>query len=173
MIWAMGDKPPVSAVGSGGRSQRVEPQFGHIYDHHAVIYEFPGGVKCFSHCRQMDGCYREVKDFVYGTKGKVDVMGHNIRGEKEWRYRGPANNMYRHEHVELFDSIRKGQPINNGDYMCDSTLMAIMGRMATYTGQKVTWEMATNSKEDLSPAKYEWSDLAVPEIAVPGRTPFA
>ena len=81
--------------------------------------------------------------------------------------------MYQTEHDELFAGIRAGKPINNGEYMARSTLLAIMGRMAAYTGQEVTWEMALNSAEDLRPARYDW-DAAPPEsqVAVPGQTPF-
>ena len=72
----------------------------------------------------------------------------------------------------MFAAIRKGQPINEGEYMAKSTLLAILGRMATYTGQVITWEQALNSKEDLSPPKYEWGPLPEPPVAVPGITPF-
>jgi hypothetical protein len=51
-------------------------------------------------------------------------------------------------------------------------MAAILGRMATYTGQKITWEQALASKEDLSPARYEWGPLPVPKVAVPGVTRF-
>jgi hypothetical protein len=87
-------------------------------------------------------------------------------------YRGEAKDMYQVEHDELFASIRAGKPLNNGDYMAKSTLLAIMGRMATYTGRTITWDMAMNSQEDLSPPRYEWGDLATPSVAVPGITKF-
>jgi hypothetical protein len=81
--------------------------------------------------------------------------------------------MYQTEHDELFASIRAGKPINNGEYMAKSTLLAIMGRMAAYTGQQITWQMAMNSKEDLSPAKYDWKlPLPEPAVAMPGKTKF-
>jgi hypothetical protein len=80
--------------------------------------------------------------------------------------------MYDLEHVALFNSIRTNSPINNGDYMCKSTGVAMMGRMAAYTGQTITWEQALNSKEDLSPAKYEFGDLPIAPLAVPGKTKF-
>ena len=72
-----------------------------------------------------------------------------------------------------FSSIRSGKPINNGEYMAKSTLLAIMGRMAAYTGAAITWEMALNSKENLSPSRYDW-DAAPPEarVAIPGVTKF-
>ena len=77
------------------------------------------------------------------------------------------------EHDELFASIRSGKAIKNGDYMAKSTLLAIMGRMAAYTGQLVTWDQAMNSQEDLSPPRYDWDvELPVPPVAKPGVTKF-
>ena len=80
--------------------------------------------------------------------------------------------MYQVEHDELFAAIRSGKPIDNSLYMARSTMMAIMGRMATYTGQPITWDQAINSKEDLSPAKYEWTKIPVPAVPMPGMTKF-
>jgi hypothetical protein len=103
-------------------------------------------------------------------------MRHRITGKKPWAHRAKPNDraedMYQNEHDELFASIRNGKPINDGEWMAQSTLMAIMGRMATYTGQEITWEMAMNSKEDLLPAKFEFGPLPVPPVAKPGVTKF-
>src|SRR5258707_9367626 len=111
-----------------------------------------------------------------GTKGRADLSerrrGLSIKTTGDWYYDGPANEMYQTEHDELFASIRAGKPINNGDYMAKSTLLAIMGRMAAYTGQQIAWEMALNSKEDLSPPRYEFGPLPAPAVAVPGATKF-
>ncbi|MCA9103635.1 MAG: Gfo/Idh/MocA family oxidoreductase [Planctomycetales bacterium] len=170
-VWAMGDTPPVRAVGLGGRQARVEPIFGHIFDHHAVVYEWPNGVKMFAYCRQQDGCTTDVDDYILGTKGRATVLKNRIEGEKSWKYRGEKNNMYQTEHDELFASIRSGNPINNGHYMTVSTMVAILGRMATYTGKSITWDEAINSSEDLTPAAgYEWGPLEMPLVAVPGQT---
>jgi predicted dehydrogenase len=174
--WAMKDEPPVKAFGLGGRQVRTDPLYGQIFDHHAVVYEYGNGVKLFSYCRQQDGCAKEVEDYLMGTEGTCEVQKHLIRGKQSWRHRrqsGFADNMYQNEHDELFASIRAGKPINNGDYMCKSSLMAIMGRMATYTGQVITWEMALNSKEDLTPPRYEFGPLPVAPVARPGKTAFA
>jgi predicted dehydrogenase len=176
MAWAMQDKYPLRAIGTGGRQSRVQPEYGHIFDHHAVVFEYDKGVKLFSYCRQQVGCANDVSDHVIGTEGVCEVMKHAIRGKRPWRHRssdGTKDDMYQNEHDELFASIRSGKPINNGDYMAKSTLMAIMGRMATYTGQVITWEQALNSIEDLSPPKYEFGALPVPPVAMPGRTRFA
>jgi predicted dehydrogenase len=177
MAWAMRDEPPVRAFGHGGRQSRTQPEFGHIYDHHAVCFEYANGVKLFSYCRQQDGTHNDVSDYVLGTKGTCDVMKHAITGRdaKPWRYgsgKSSRDDMYQNEHDELFASIRAGKPINDGVWMTNSTLMAIMGRMATYTGQLITWEMVLNSKQNLSPAKYEFGQLPVAEIARPGITKF-
>ena len=81
--------------------------------------------------------------------------------------------MYQTEHDELFAGIRAGRPLNNGEYMARSSLLAIMGRMAAYTGQAITWEQALNSRENLSPPSYAWDvRLPDPPVAVPGATPF-
>jgi myo-inositol 2-dehydrogenase/D-chiro-inositol 1-dehydrogenase len=170
--WVMHDEPPVKAIGLGGRQVRVQPEFGQIFDHHAVVYEYASGAKLFSYCRQQAGCAVDVSDYIMGTKGTADLMKHKIRGEKTWRYEGPKPNMYLREHEELFASIRNGSPVNNGEYMTRSTMLAILGRMATYTGQSITWEQAMNSPEDLSPPAYEWGKLAVAPVAMPGLTQF-
>ena len=176
MAWAMRGYP-VRAYGLGGRQVRTGPEFGHIFDHMSTVYEFENGAKCFSHCRQQAGILNEVKDFVWGSKGKADVMLHRITGETEWRH-PPAqlrgDDMYQQEHNELFASIRRGQPINDGDWMSKSALMGIMGRMACYTGQAITWEQALNSRQNLAPASYRMDQaLPVPEVARPGITRFS
>jgi hypothetical protein len=84
-----------------------------------------------------------------------------------------GTNFCQTEHDELFASIRNGKPINNGEYMAKSTVLAIMGRLATYTGQAIAWEQAMNSKEDLTPASYDWGALPTPSVAMPGLTKFA
>jgi len=168
--WIMREEPPVRASGMGGRQVRIDPKFGHIFDHHAVVYEYANGVKLFAFCRQQDGCDSDVTDYVLGTKGRADIMNHTISGENKWRFRGDNPNMYQVEHDELFASIRAGRPIDNCLYMARSTMLAIMGRMATYTGKQVTWDQAINSTEDLTPPKYEWGALPVAPVAMPGIT---
>jgi predicted dehydrogenase len=175
MAWAMQDYP-VKAVGLGGRQVRTNPKFGNIFDHHAVVYEYKSGVKLFSYCRQQDGCAPDVSDHVMGSRGTCHIDASKgeavIVGDQPWKYTGVRNQMYQTEHDELFASIRKSQPINDGEWMSKTTLMAIMGRMATYTGQAITWDMAMNSKEDLTPPKYEFGPLAVAPVAMPGVTKF-
>jgi predicted dehydrogenase len=176
--WVMKDEHPVRAVGLGGRQSRTAPEHGHIYDHFSVVYEYPSGAKLFSQCRQQKGCKNDISAHVIGTKGTALLSerrkGLVIRAEKEWTYAGPYNNMYQTEHDELFASIRAGKPINDGVRMAHSTLLAIMGRMAAYTGKEITWQMAMESKETLRPSAYNWTGKPPPaEIAIPGRTRFS
>ncbi len=174
--WAMGDQYPVKAIGMGGREVRKGPEYGNIFDHHSVVYEYANGARLISNTRQIEGCKSDISVTILGSKGAAHLTekrnGVRISAQGEWRYSGEEKNLYQVEHDELFASIRAGKPINNGEYMAKSTLLAIMGRMATYTGQEITWDMAWNSKEDLTPPRYEWGDLATPEVAVPGVTRY-
>ena len=176
--WAMHDEPPLKAWGLGGRQCRTDPRFGDIFDHHAVCYEYANGVRLYSYCRQMANCSSEVSDIYHGTKGRADILANRIRGAKEWRYAGEKPGMYSVEHQELFAAIRSGKTINNGLYMARSTMLAILGRMATYSGKVVTWDEAINSKIALSPSGYTMNaapptlrgeDGKYP-VAVPGST---
>jgi predicted dehydrogenase len=174
--WVLNGEYPVKAIGMGGREVRKGPEYGNIFDHHGVVYEYANGTRVISNTRQMSGCKNNISVTVFGEKGTSLLSegnnGVRITAGGEWVYRDKVKNIYQVEHDEMFAGIRSGQPINNGEYMAKSTLMAIMGRMATYTGREITWEMAWNSKEDLSPPRYEWGALATPPIAVPGVTPF-
>ncbi len=172
MAWAMGDEPPIRCFGSGGRQVRTDPKYGNIYDHFSIVYEYPNDVRGYHNCRHWKGTDTQVKDFILGAKGMCDVFGHKLTGPNKWRYRGPNNNMYQTEHDEMFASLRSGKPINNGIYAARSTLLAIMGRMAAYTGSAITWEMALNSKENLVPEKFAWGDAPRRGIPKPGETKY-
>ena len=172
--WAMHDKPPVSCVAVGGR--QIPAHGGNIYDHFEVNYLYPNGVRAFLACRQQTGCYNENADYILGTKGRCTIGRGalpRIEGETKWIYRGPKNNMYQEEHDVLFRSIRRGEPVNDGEWMTTSVMLAMMGRMAAYTGQQITWEQAMNSQEKRVPDHIEWDmKHEVPPIALPGRTKF-
>ena len=174
--WIMKDEYPVRAYGVGGRAVRTGAEYGNIYDHHSVTYEYAGGARLFATCRQMAGCSNDISVHLAGEKGTASLTQRamQIDAAEPWQYRGEKNNQSQTEHEELFASIRSGKPINNGDYMTKTTLLAIMGRMATYTGQTITWDQAMNSQEDLSPDGYTWNSKPPPSpIAIPGVTRFS
>ncbi|MEI6915785.1 MAG: Gfo/Idh/MocA family oxidoreductase [Armatimonadota bacterium] len=167
--WAI-DAHPVKAFGMGGRQCRTDPKYGHIYDHFTIEYDYPNGQRVQSMCRQIDGCANNVGEFVSGTKGTSDPGGWIRKGKKLWQFKGKDANSYVQEHVDLIQSIRNGSPLNEGQRIAESVLTAVMGRMAAYTGQEVTWEQALNSKEDLVPNIVEFGPMPVPPVAMPGQT---
>ncbi len=167
---------PVSAHGLGGRAFQKGPDSGEIFDHHAVEYEYADGSHLFSQCQQIPGCWSAVTEHVRGTKGSSDVSGHRIDGDTKWRYKpapGDSNDGWQVEHFPLQAAIREDKPYNEAERGAYSTLTAIMGRMATYSGKIIKWEEALNSTLDLSPASYAWD--ALPKIlpGPDGNYPYA
>ena len=175
MAWAMKDQMPVKCTAVGGR---MTPNHeGTIYDHIEVNYEWANGVRGFLAQRQIPFCHAETKDYLMGTKGNGYIGRRGsapveIEGENPWKYDGgAAPDMYQVEHDEFFASIRAGKPLNDGDRMCTSTMMGLMGRMAAYTGQEVTWEQALNSQKKFVPDNLTWDmELPIEPMAVPGKT---
>ncbi len=174
IAWAMNNVYPAKATASGGRTVRVEPEYGNIYDHFNTVYEWANGVKAFSSCRQWANSDTDVSDHVYGTKGTAHIQTHEIAdraGTVLWKQeKDPADDMYQNEHNAFFAAIRKGEPINDGEIMCNSTLMAIMARLSAYTGKTVTWDEMLTSTLDLSPAAYTWGDAPQRPVQHPGMT---
>jgi len=169
--WAMQDVDPIAAVATGGR--QIPAEDGNIYDHFHIAYEYPNQVRCHLGSKQQKGGHGENNDYISGTKGNAIIAGGQciIRGEENWRYDGKNNDMYQQEHDTLFASIRGGKAHNDGQWMAKSTLLGIMGRMAAYTGEKVTWEQAMQSKEDLAPDTLKWGDEFKPSpMPLPGKT---
>lgn len=174
LAWAYGDKPPQSCTAVGGR--QIPSEGGNIFDHMEVNYVWENDARGFVAQRQIPNCYNQNGMYAMGTKGVAQILPREvvISGETNWRKSGPGNNMMLAEHDALFRSIRAGKPINDGDRMASSTLMGIMGRMAAYTGQQITWEMAMNSQESLVPEYPDgWqTKVEMPQMALPGVTPF-
>jgi len=187
--WALRDRAPVKAWAASGRQVRVEPKYGDIYDHHAVVYEYDDGARMYAIARQQPNCYNDYSEMLMGTKGRCDLQKGRIEGETKWEYGQQAGDlsgfgvkkarkdalrpMHQVEQDELFAAIRAGKVINNGEYMCQSTLVAILGRTAGYTGQMIEWEQMKNSKLDLSPQRYAF-DAAPPTLPGPdGKYPVA
>jgi myo-inositol 2-dehydrogenase / D-chiro-inositol 1-dehydrogenase len=186
MMWVMKDAPPAVVTASGGRTQRTNPAYGNIYDHFNAVIEWPSKQRCYFSCRQWNNSDQDVSDWIHGTTGVGNMNDLVITGKNEWKGKKAKVPMYRAEHEAMFKSIRDGKPLNNGDYMTKSTLVAMMIRMSAYTGKNVFWDKAAaeaaragdkaaiilESTEDLSPPKYEFGPLPVAPVAVPGVTPF-
>ncbi len=151
------DAYPVRAWGMGCQAVRKGKEFGEIYDHHAVEFEYADGTRMFSQCRQIPGCWNSVSEHVRGTHGEADISGNRIEGKDgKWKYKGETPDPYQQEHDDLFASIREGKPLNEGLMGAYSTMTSIMGRMATYSGKEVTWEKALNSQLSLMPKDFDF-----------------
>jgi predicted dehydrogenase len=179
--WLQGDASPISASGIGGRQQRTGEQYGNVFDHFTVFYEYESGIRVYFTCRQQDHCTNVVDEVVLGTKGTAQILANTITPHDGpvWKYEPPRNtagepvthNMYQLEHEAMFRSIRSGEPINNGHYMCNSTMLAVLGRLSSYTGQTMSWGECRANTERLGPTEYVWVDMPKPEVAIPGVTP--
>jgi predicted dehydrogenase len=151
---------PVRANGMGGREVRKGPDFGEIFDHHAVEFDYADGSKLMSFCRHMPNCWNSFSEYAHGSKGHADIEGHGrsviyIDGQEPMRWKRDRDG-HQVEHDDLFAALLAGKPYNEGDYGATSTMTAIMGRMATYSGRVVTWNEAINSQLDLSPVALDF-----------------
>jgi len=174
--WVMGENP-VSAYGSGGRFTR--PEDSEMWDNVSIDYEYPGGRIISFMCRQLPGTAGDNGTVIHGTTGTCSIAamdgGSRIvdrQGKEVWRMDGSISAAYRQEHKDLVDSIRAGKPIVELKQTADSSLVSVLGRVAAYTGQKVTFGfLAGDSRLDLFPKELAWDGtLPKPAFAVPGRT---
>jgi len=168
--WAFGAIPE-QVHGVGGRQDRTGPQYGNIYDHFGVEFFYPGDVRTISTCRQIDKTTNNVSERVAGTKGYSDCAG-TIKGENAWSYEGPNPNPYVVEHTDLINSIRSGNPLNEGKQVTESTMCAIMGRESAYSRQqfKTSWFLSRCSLNNLPPDDMKLSDSRPLEpFAIPGK----
>ena len=174
--WFIGDYP-LKAQGMGGRQVRNGKDHGEIFDHHFVEFTYKTGAVISSQCRHQPGCMRRVDESFQGTKGSVNMRYGDIvdiEGKEIYRYKSGNNtksskpsrsianglnepNPYQVEHDKLFASIRNGGLIADAENGAKSTLTAIMGRMATYSGKEITWDQAMNSKLELMPENPDWN----------------
>ena len=174
--WALQHEPPTRAYAVGGRIAREGEWTGNMYDHFGVFFEYANGRRAYHMCRQIAGCANDNTAHVIGTNGTANLNPWNptlvisMNGEETWRWKGQKNDMYQTEHDELFESIRKGEPINDGEWMAHSTLMGILGRECAYTGQTIKWDEMLNSEKSLTPPDLSFdAEIEFPEVPVPGR----
>ncbi len=162
-LWAKGEHP-ISAQGQGARQVAYRAKCGDIFTHHAVEYTFADGTKMFATTRQIAGSWISTRSYADGLEGTADLGNYRIEGANAWHFHGPSPNPYQVEHDMLMAAIRQDKPHNEVDYSAMSTMTAIMGRYATYSGQLVQWEDALNSKVALAPERYAF-DAPPPVVA--------
>ncbi len=174
--WFMGG-PPKRVIAMGGRQVRTSPEYGHVFDHFACEFEYEGGRRVTSYCRQIDGCASRCEEMIHGTDGYARLAQFGtaeIYGKNPWKWKGEQTNPYEQEHKDLVASITGSGPyLNHGERIAHSTLMAIMGRMSAYTGKALTWSDALSSTLNLLPPTLALGPFPTPEVAVPGKTPLA
>jgi predicted dehydrogenase len=177
---------PTSAQGMGGRQTRTGKEYGEIFDHHYVQFNYADGAVISSQCRHQKGCDSRVDEVFQGTSGSVELgsgLLKDLDGQELYKYPykwGQEANPYQVEHDELFKSIRNNGVISDAENGAKSTLTAIMGRMATYSGKTISWDEALNSDHHLMPAQVDWNTTppSLPDenghyaIPTPGVTKF-
>lgn len=149
--WLM-DGHPEEAQGMGGRQVRTSKEHGQIYDHHSVEFTYANGVKMLSQCRHIESCWNSVDEYAHGSNGWCDISGGKIYDKENklvWKTDGKRDG-HQEEHHDLFAMLRAGELPNEGQYGADSTMTSIMGRMATYSGKKLTWNQVFNSELELA-----------------------
>ena len=156
---------PVKANGMGGAEVRVGKDYGEIFDHHAVEFEYADGSRMFSQCRHQVGCWNSVSEHAHGSKGNARIDRYAITGDNAWRFRGQGKNPYQQEHDDLFHAIRNNEEYNEAEYGAKSSMTSILGRMATYSGKEVEWDKAIASEISIMPESFEWD---APTKSVPG-----
>ncbi len=168
--WALGAHPVRAVAGLGGRQVRTASKYGHVFDHFAVEFEYPGGVRVFSQCRQINGCDNKVEEALVGSKAESNCRNRIVpKKGTVWQYEGSEPNPYQQEHHDLIASIRAGSPINEARAIAESTMTGILGREAVYSGKTVEWDRALRSTRKLGPEAYALGPYPIPEVAMPGR----
>ncbi len=182
--WFIGEFP-LHAQGMGGREVRKDKKYGQIFDHHFVEFTYPSGAVISSQCRHQPGCLDNVTESFMGTKGKIYTDSQNkgiikgYDGTSLYEHQGENDpNPYQTEHDVLFANIREGKVTNDTEHAAKTTMSAILGRMASYSGQLVTFDDALNRGKSLMPDTYSWDAMpkVVPDadgnypVPVPGQT---
>ncbi len=149
--WAMKEQMPERAWGLAGRSASFGTQYGDMYDHHTVVYEYANGVRVYAMCRTQDHTHHSYSDLIMGTKGRCHLMECRIEGEKEWRFEGQAQNPGEVEQEALIRAVRDGKPVNSGYHMVNSTMVTVLGQLCCYDGKPHTWNGVWKSDFSFGP----------------------
>jgi predicted dehydrogenase len=156
MTWLLGGKTPTHAFGMGGRASMTDRQFGNVFDHHAATFIYPNdSCRFYAFCRTETGCYNSYDDLIIGSKGVAYWNAAKIVGETNWQYNGTKLGGHAEEQVALFNALRKGERVDSGDYVSKSTMLAVLGQIAAYTGKMISWQELYDSKFVFKPAPEE------------------
>lgn len=189
-LWATGDVMPVAAYAMGGRSTHFQTSMGTSFDHQSVTYEFASGLAIYGSCRTAAGCFNSNKDIYHGTKGRCfyAAMGApymtDLKGNVIWKADEAESKKspYDQEHLEFLQSIRAGKPMQCAKILADSTMATVLGQLSVYTGKRLTWSEAMDSKFAFPPLGEIRMDTEPPvkpgpdgiyPVAIPGKSSLA
>lgn len=175
--WMMDDAHPTEANGMGGRQVRIGKEFGEIYDHFTVEYAYGEGPKFFSQSRHMANCWNTVARYAHGTRGTASFDRNGtivrVKGKAPIEIAADKIDSHQTEHDHLFAALLAGKTYNEADYGAAASMTAVLGRMACYSGQVVTWDEAVKSDIDLAPPAYTWDTPPQPKPGADGLYPCA
>ena len=186
-LWALHDEPPAQVYGLGGRSTQFQTEMGTSFDHHSVIFEYANGRRIYGAVRTAVGCFGNNIDVFHGTKGRCIFAAFaapkftDLTGKITWKADEEASKKspYRQEHLEFLQSIRQGRPFQRGKQLAVSTLTTVLGQMAVYSGEKITWQEGLKSQFAFPPPGEIRMDMDPPvrpgvdgiyPVAIPGVT---
>ena len=138
--WILNERMPEWAFGLAGRSASFGEQYGDMFDHHTVVYEYAGGTRVYALCSTQADTYNNYSDIIMGTKGTCYLGDCRIEGQTKWKYEGPQNDPYEAEQKALVEAVRNNKPLNSGHYMSNSTMVGVLGQLACYSGKPVKWK---------------------------------
>ncbi|MDO5553984.1 MAG: Gfo/Idh/MocA family oxidoreductase [Planctomycetia bacterium] len=172
MLWILNEETPVSCYGIGGRSAMYVPEYGDWFDHTAVIYDFADGKRIYGMTRGVDKCYYSNMDVIHGTKGRCVYHATDtpyitdLAGKEIWRPAAPRQrDMYVQEHYDMINSIMSGTPINDGQRMAKTTMVAVLGMIASRNGQQVSYQELFDSGFTFGPAEDAFKPDMTPPVA--------
>ncbi|MBI4579921.1 MAG: Gfo/Idh/MocA family oxidoreductase [Planctomycetes bacterium] len=149
--WILKEQQPRWAFGLGGRSASFGEQFGDMFDHHTVVYEYEAGPRVYAMCRTQADTFQQYNEVALGTKGTCSLAECKIDGATKWKYEGQVPDPQLVEQQALIASVRDSKPISSAYHMCDSTMISVLGQIACYTGKYTTLKECWNSDFTFGP----------------------
>ncbi len=172
--WVMGDQHPVEANGMGGCTARYlgnNKGTGQIFDHHFVEFTYADGTKMYSQCRHMGRCFNSVSEAAHGTEGISSCNG-RIAGANEWRFDGKSPGGHQQEQIDFIATLRAGKRYNEGYYGANSSMTAVLGRMANYSGKAIKWDDLVAKGTSEMPQQLGWDVPAPVQKGEDGNYPI-
>ena len=169
MSWIMREQTPEWAFGLGGRSASFGDVYGDMFDHHTAVYEYKNGTRLYALCRTQANTYGNAGDIIMGSKGQCYLDQCKITGATNWRYDKDIVSPYLVEQAALIEAIKSGNPINSGSYMVPATMIGVMGQIACYTGQPITYAEASQADVEFGPSP-DTSNFETPPPSLPDAT---